>query len=235
MNPRERLRAGEQAAREHRYEEALDHYIWFHEHALEHAESYYGVRLSFALASWAELGESYPRALDVLKDIRDHKTERLLAGSGNRDLFNDVEAINQYLQEEERTYWLFRELHTRFPDLAKSCADIAMPALVNNKDYKLARLFIEQPEEMVHGWSNHLNQEIDDLKRKPATRAPVKDAYVRIYIDRVREILQVLAGTGEQVRASKLRLLATQTLSDADAHTTVETALANLPLVSPAA
>jgi len=45
------------------YKEALQRFIWFNEHALEYDESMTGVRLSFALGYWKELGDIYPPAL----------------------------------------------------------------------------------------------------------------------------------------------------------------------------
>ena len=40
----------------------------------------YGVRLSFALSYWEQLGEVYPPALTALKKTRDDKTALLLDG-----------------------------------------------------------------------------------------------------------------------------------------------------------
>jgi hypothetical protein len=226
MDPRERLRAGEQAARERRYEEALDHYVWFHEHALEHDEALCGVRLSFALASWAELGRAYPRAAEVLTEIRDRKTERLRGGEENRDLFNDVEAINEYLDDHEATYCLFVELHSSFPELAKRCASIAMPVLIKKQDYKLARIFIEQPEEAIRQWSATLKNDIAAFATKPG----VKEAFIRIYVDHVREILEAFTGVGEVEEASKLHRLAIENIDAADVRASVENILPELPL-----
>ncbi len=230
MDPHERLDAGEKAAREHRYEEALNHYIWFHDHALEHDEALYGVRLSFALAYWTELGEVYPPALDVLKEIRDRKTKLLLEGAGNRHLFNDVEAINQHLHEDEATSRLFRQLSVKMPGLAKQCADIAMPALVKSKAYELARAFVENPEEMIRGWSSHLNEEIAKSETKPETRAPLREAYTRIYTENVHDLLEVLIGMGEAREATPLRDIALAAVTDTDVRKAVEAELSNLPL-----
>src|SRR3954462_5851261 len=81
------------------YEGALAKHVWFHDNALKVRPSYYGVRLSFALSDWIKLGKKYPKALEKLKSIRDEKTAKLLAGDSNRELFHDVESINQHLNE----------------------------------------------------------------------------------------------------------------------------------------
>src|SRR5690348_8938818 len=85
--------------KEGRYDEALIRHIWLHDHVLDDNPSLYGVRLSFALANWIELANKYPKALAVLKDIRNKKSARILAGKLERNLFDDVHAINHYLDE----------------------------------------------------------------------------------------------------------------------------------------
>ena len=50
-----------------RYEVALSKTLWFHENALALRPSLSGVRLSFALSYWLELGEVYPPALEEMK------------------------------------------------------------------------------------------------------------------------------------------------------------------------
>ena len=133
MDPGARLQRGLESAAAGRYGEALRDYIWFHEHALEHEPSLYGVRLSFALWYWIELGHVYPEARSALKRIRDEKTARLLNGDADRDLFQDVESINERLENDEATYELFAALERANPDFAGACADLAMPAIVEGR------------------------------------------------------------------------------------------------------
>ena len=230
MDPGERLNAGRLAAREHRYEEALEHYVWFHEHALEHDEAYYGVRLSFALASWSRLAEIYPPAAEALKRIRDGKTKMLLDGKGDARLFDDVAAINENLHEPEATSRLFEELSTKFPPLAKQCSHVAMSALVETKAYELARVFVDNAEDMLRGWTDRLNEQIAALERKPETRAPVREAYTRIYCEDVRNLLQIFIGTGEIREAARVRQLAFAAVAASDIRQAVQQALSDLPL-----
>jgi len=35
-------------------EEALERFLWFHDHALEHDPAMHGVRLPYALSSWTK-------------------------------------------------------------------------------------------------------------------------------------------------------------------------------------
>ena len=130
MTPTERLQAARTAARERRYDEALAGFVWFHHHALEQEPTQAGVRLSVALASWADLGAVYPEALDALQRVCDDKTTLIKSGAGSLDLFRDVSAINDALSRGDETYLLFKELARRDPELARQCGDLALPVFV---------------------------------------------------------------------------------------------------------
>jgi hypothetical protein len=94
MDPSERLNSARKAARDGRYEDALNEYVWFHDYALEFNPDYCGVRLSFALTYWAELAMVYPKARSVLREIRDRNAEAILTGVPNQQLFQDIVRIN---------------------------------------------------------------------------------------------------------------------------------------------
>ncbi|CAN5764374.1 hypothetical protein BH11PSE8_BH11PSE8_26510 [soil metagenome] len=128
MTPTERLQAARTAAHERRFDEALAGFIWFHHHALEQEPTQAGVRLSFALDSWAALAAVYPEALDALQTICHDKTALIMSGAGSLDLFRDVSAINDALLRGDETFLLFREVARRDPELARQCGDLALPA-----------------------------------------------------------------------------------------------------------
>jgi hypothetical protein len=128
-----------------KFEEALEKHVRFHNHVLEVDQGYYGVRLSFALSDWVELGERYPKALETLKRIRDEKTARLVAGETNRELFHDVEAINDHLVESKDTVDLFRKIEVRQPEFAASIYDVADEALIDAGEYALAKKYLGDP------------------------------------------------------------------------------------------
>src|SRR5262245_51982430 len=130
MNAQERLHAAHLGTLKGKYAEALTEYVWFHHHALTEQPSLYGVRLSFALAHWKELGDVYPPALTAVKGVRDDKTHRLTAGELDRELFHDVEAINQYLGANTETAKLFALLDRDAPEFARVCSNLALEALV---------------------------------------------------------------------------------------------------------
>jgi hypothetical protein len=103
INPSDVLREARLLVNSHQYAEALEKYIWFHEHALDADLSFAGVRLSYAISEWVDLGDVYPPALTALKGVRDAKIESLMNGTFDARLFHDVAAINRALGQVERT------------------------------------------------------------------------------------------------------------------------------------
>jgi hypothetical protein len=197
MEPRERLYAGQAAAREGRYADALREYVWFHEHALEHIPALYGVRLSFALSYWMDLAGAYPEARLKLEEIRDRKSAILVSGQGDRHLFHDVESINQSLGQEMETYRLFKKLLEKAPLNAAAWADLARGAIVNARDFALAAQYSDDPETALLRYSDTLNEDVAERRgdRKHLVRR--LDAYAHIYSDRVVTTIAILDGLGK--------------------------------------
>jgi hypothetical protein len=102
------------------YKEALDRYVWFHDHVLERDKAMAGVRLSFALNDWKALAEVYPPAMKALIETRDRKTQEVIAG-GSYSLFSDVASINRTLEENDKTIQLFETVTISHPEQAKRC------------------------------------------------------------------------------------------------------------------
>lgn len=144
-DPRAVLDQARELANQGQYEEALERHIWFHDNALKHRSSLAGVRLSFALSAWLELGEDYPPALEALIVIRDEKAQRLAIGEGDSDLMMDVSAINQHLGESDRTLDLFRIIDEQFPEQAESAFICVRDELLANREYALSNKYLDDP------------------------------------------------------------------------------------------
>jgi len=225
MDPRARLQRGQEAAAAGRHEDALLDYIWFHEHALEFEPSLYGVRLSFALWYWMELASEYPQARTALKRIRDEKTTRLLNGDTNRDLFHDVESINERLENEEATYELFAALEKAKPDFAAACADLAMPAIVKAEDFEMALRYTPSPEEALRCYSEAFNRDIEELERQPPSTTPRLEAYVQMHVRRVHLLLRILRGNNQDSEADALRVRALELIESPSVRDSVREGL----------
>lgn len=126
-----------------RHEDALAKQVWFHQHALAFRPSLYGVRLSFALSAWVELGAAYPPALAKLQSIRAEHEAKVRDGSGGREDFHDFAAINRTLKEDGPPKELFVWLDANKPELAKQVYDLAQPALIKAAEYKLCGRYVD--------------------------------------------------------------------------------------------
>ena len=218
----DRLEKGRNAASEARYEEALNEYVWFHEHSLEDCPSVCGVRLSFALFYWAELAMQYPKARTVLKEIRDAKAQRVLAGEADCELFQDVVCINESAFSDKATYDLFVAIAHSFPETASEFAHLAMPAIVRMRDFELARRYLPSPTDDLGRISDHLNVKVKDLDYRPATqRAPCLEAYISNYVKDVKRLLEVLRGSGDPEQADRMQKLASELVESPDVRQAV--------------
>lgn len=201
----EALDAARQLAAEGKFQEALEKHIWFHDHSLEVDRSFYGVRLSYALAYWLELGKNYPPALKALHQIRDAKSSRLLAGEMNRALFHDVESINDRLHEPATTVELFKKIEAVQPKFAASIYDLVEEALVATSEYALAKKYLGDPAKRFLV----AKRNFDEGMACPETRSRVAEASRRateaIFTDAVVRIITVLDKTGDRAAARAIQ------------------------------
>lgn len=195
-------------ADEGKYEEALQIHLWFHNHVLERWPAYYGVRLSYALHDWVELGRKYPKALATLKSIRETKTSRLFAGEQDRDLFIDVEAINRCLTEPKATVELFIKIEAANPEFAASIYSVAEEDLVAAQEYTLARKYLGDPLTRFAEASQRLDRGREYARTRNSEAS--RQAHESIFTERVVRIITVLDKTGdpELARAIQSKALA---------------------------
>jgi hypothetical protein len=204
-----------------KYEDALRDHLWFHEHALESDPSLAGVRLSFALRDWIYLAEQFPLARRALQAIRDRDTQRILNGGATLGRFHDVSAINSALGDERATHELFTQLDVQLPELAKDCAELALPALVAVEDFPLARRYLPDPAARITALAQRVNDFAEDLaKRGNTSSAPQLLAFVLNYTKEVRLVVEVLRRLGEDEEVAKasstaLEALKSEALRDA--------------------
>jgi hypothetical protein len=204
-----------------KYEDALRDHLWFHEHALQEDPSLAGVRLSFALRDWIYLAEQFPLARRALQAIRDRDTQRILNGGATLARFHDISAINSALGDERATHELFTQLDTQLPELAKDCAELALPALVAVEDFQLARRYLPDPVARITALAKRVNDFAEDLaKRGNTSSAPQLLAFVLNYTKEVRLVVEVLRRLGEDEEVAKassaaLEALKSEALRDA--------------------
>lgn len=214
MDPGIRLKEARTAVEDGKYEDALNAYLWIHQHALEYNRAFSGVRLSYALDEWIALGALYPKALQALTDIRDEKSAVLRAGDGDFELFHDVASINEYLADELETARLYQVISALSPDLAQRCAHAALPALLAAGDFALARRHMPDPDESIRWQAPMLDRQIARIKCQPYSPAPHRWAVISNYAEEVRRTLTILRACGEHAEADRHRALALQLIQN---------------------
>ena len=202
--PGDPLDEARRLARQGKFEQALQKHIWIHDHVLEANPSYYGVRLSFALADWIDLGKKYPKALETLRGIRDKKVSRLLAGGADRDLFNDVEAINKCLGESKATVELFKKIEAAQPGFASSIYDLADEALFKAQEYDLAKKCLGDPKAKFSTAKANFDQGMQ-FARTSRNGDATRRAFESIFTHKVVRIIVVLDKTGDRTVAQEIQ------------------------------
>jgi hypothetical protein len=200
----EALEQAQQFAAQGKFEEALQKHIWYHDHALEINEAHYGVRLSFALSYWIDLGKKYPKALEALKDIRDKKTARLVAGENNRPLFHDIVAINEELGESLAAVEAFKKIQAARPDFASSVAELADKALFDAKEYELERKYLGDPLTRFDCLKRNLDFGIDYAKTRGAASRS-RQAFEYNFTHDVVRLIMLLDRTGDKDTARQIQ------------------------------
>ena len=142
-DPQTILNEAQDDAREKRYEMALAKHLWFHENATKLQPGMSGVRLSFALSYWNNLGKVYPPAMDQLREIRDEASENVLNGKQLTNSFHDLASINRTLSEDTHTVDTFILLDTQNTKSAKSVYRLARRALIKGKEYQLCGKYLD--------------------------------------------------------------------------------------------
>jgi hypothetical protein len=208
LTAHDRLSAAREAALSGNHELALSEYVWFHDHALEYEAALYGVRLSFALSYWVDLGKSYPYALEVLRKIRREKAQKIALGNGERELFHDVAAIDRALSEPHATASLFVQLDEKQVELAKRCADLARTALVQSENYPLAAKYLPDADAYILRCAETLNFCISSIENRPRHKTSRYDAHVTIFVNEITETRKILRGSGNVETAAKLAAVA---------------------------
>ena len=203
------LRDAREAARRGAHAEALEKYLWFYHHALDHDPALAGVRLSHAISEWVKIGNVYPPALEALESIQSDNLRLLKQGSSERLRFHEFASINRYLGRSELTTTLFAELAEHQPEFARRCFRSALPALVRTRSFALARRFVSSPNEQL---DNHLAQFATVLNTR--RRTVDDDIVIGIFATDLRQLLRIFEELGEDEEANVLQRKAIEALTD---------------------
>ncbi len=154
-----------------------------------------------------------PKALETLKGIRDEKTSRLLTGEANRDLFVDVVAINQSLDQSAATVDLFKRIDAVDPVFAALIYDTAEDALLRTGEYALARKYLGDPRERLAKARHYYERGLEVVKGR-AKEESAQRAFANIFRDNALRIITVLHQTGDEAAAREIQIEALKTLDE---------------------
>lgn len=222
-DPRKILKEARKDTRQGHYEDALAKHVWFHRNALDYRRSLYGVRLSYALVDWHDLGEKYPSALTKLKEFRNQATRDVKIGQNVREPFHDLSSINRTLGEEFLTRDLFVWLDSHEVDSAKRVFDMAQPALVKEKEYKLCGKYIDPKTSFEQ--SIRILRAYRKFARDPTFGSDPTEIGNKIFAHRVTTLIALLVVNNRKPEAQKIAKKATKILENDTFENELEEAL----------
>ncbi len=220
------------------YEEALQRYLWYFNHSRNDAGQK-GVRISFALSDWIELGRRYPKARQALVEIRDGDAREFSDGKGYADLFQEIAGINQYLNDDEATLALFKTIQQADKPLAGQCFGQVEGLLVQKGEYNLCLSYLgdfqanfenlRRSWEHMKQWEDHTSEMRQQQAQRLQALARTNSAFAAVpflppeppkfadgnFVGQVRQLIEILVATGNQADAEKIRDQAVVVLDDA--------------------
>jgi len=230
------------------YEESLRRYVWYFDHSRNDAGQK-GVRLSFALSGWIELGRRYPRAKQALVEIRDGDAAAFAQGQGYFDLFQEIHSLNQYLNDDNATVALFGRIESSDPPLAQQCFGVVEGLLVDRGEYQRCLDYIGDP----HAAFDSIRQSRDRMKQWEDSQAAMREqqtqrlqalaetnsAFANLprlsapvlprladknFVGQTRQLIEILVGANRRSDAEKIRDEALSVLDDPQLKSSVEDA-----------
>jgi len=218
-DPKEILREARRFVKSQQYAAALEKYVWFHDHALESNRALAGVRLSYAILEWVDLGDVYPAARKALESVRDAKSELLIQGTCDVGLFHDVASINRAFGQIDRTSDLFKTIAGADRGFAQKCFHVAIESLIRTKEFVVARSFVPDPRKEIDQFAIPLRFAQQPVRS--VSPEMLGETLVQIYAKNVNLVLQVLLGVGEQEASDHLRDYALECVPDAQLRDSV--------------
>ncbi len=207
-----------------KYEVALAKHIWFHENALRFDPAMSGVRLSFALSSWEQLGREFPPALEKLKSIRDSLEERVKKGEDIGGGFHDLAAINRTLNEDSRTAESFRQIDSQNAKAAAMAFHFVKPALVKDNAYELYVKYVDAKHDFLQ--MKHIYEMNKQMAENPKFGKNMADHGEKTFRNNTATLVAILAINKRNLDASEIATLAKKEISDVKFHQELEAALA---------
>ncbi len=228
------------------YDEALGRQIWYFNHALEFGELN-PIRTSFGIMNWGELARRYPKAKLALTEFRDRDAQKIVAGDGYSDLFIELTSLNQQLRDDDSTYETFKFLTEKDPELAQSCYPLIEDILVKRGEYQLCLKYLGDPQskfeqikreyqiQMANNkqWADNVPKPVQPTNLAgiklpfslPDRLASMEKSTKSRFVAQTRQLIEILAATGNEDEAQKIQDDALNVLDDPKLHSAVSDAV----------
>lgn len=179
------LKAARDLAREGRdLEQAAAMHRWYHDHALAHAVSHAGVRLSFALSDWHALAMRHLPALADMQAAHDRAALRVRNGGPNlREAMQDLAALGEQLADPRASADAMAWLDANRPADARRFAPQALTALVAAGRHDLALRYLDQ-EALIASIAGPFKAMTEGEQRVPEGERSAFRQGVTAYFDR---------------------------------------------------
>ena len=186
-----------------RHQAALEKLLWFHKNAIRLQPSLSGVRRSYALSAWKDLGNKYPPAMKALRRSRDsaRHAARRQKGKAAHQQYADFAAINEYLDEEPKTVRFFKWLHKHRPKLARDVYHRAEDVLARANEFKLCGAYIDGEEQFAR--IRHIFRVNMRMARKEFGREHEEYSY-KSFSERTTRLVALLTLNGRTKEAKQV-------------------------------
>lgn len=208
-DPTDWLRLAGSRAAAGRFDEALEAHRFSHRHALEAADSHFGVRLSFALSDWARLAAVFPPALEALRATRRDAAD-VAVSPGDPERFLEAVSIDLYLNDDAATYALIGAVEDAHPASLDDFVDHrTLDLLIGRGEYRRALRWVVDPwrsfasDVEIFGLANPGIPDHEEWRR-------------RSFVDDTRRLLVILVGAGRADDAQRMATEAAIVLDDPD-------------------
>lgn len=137
MDAKTYLQQARQAVKDGDDGQALAHFEYFFDHALAENQAWRGVRLSYCLMEWFDLGQRYAPARERFM-ARQADILSAFEQSQEPELFNEYRAMHRLSQQGETPLAIFINLDQHQPQLALQCSEFLWLDLLADHQWQLA-------------------------------------------------------------------------------------------------
>ncbi|HTD03970.1 hypothetical protein [Undibacterium sp.] len=199
------LKEAREALRVQDYPLALELYEWFFDHAMDDGSSgYYGVRLSYCLDEWAQLGRVFELARTKLEQRRAQSIQELERTRDARK-FHDFVAICRYTDAMGLAIDTFLECRNSDRELAKDMFLFIKDDLAAAGQWEVCSAYIENADDAYVTALMKLDNSLEFSQKHPERGGGEFELHVKgAYVKNVTYLVTVLTHTHRTDEAQRI-------------------------------